>query len=177
AVNVQSGTLLISSGGTDSGSMNVSAAALLDFQPFEGYTLSAGITGPGNVAVTGGTLTVNTPLNLTGSFSISGGQIVLNAGATFASGTGSTVTPSGGTIAGPGPLDMQGHYVLSAGTLAVTGTTTTDGGMNFSGTAPPFSAAPTSPTLPARRSRSAQAASSATSPSTSKTSPPSPMPA
>src|SRR6185312_4226605 len=137
-LNVASGTLLLNSTGTDSGSISVATNAVLSFQALGGYNLSAGIGGAGTVQVPFGALNVNTALTISGPLSISGGQIVLNAATTLGSGPANTITQTGGTISGAGPLDMKGQYAFSAGTLAVTGTTTTDGGMNFSGNSTPI---------------------------------------
>ena len=106
-VNVLSGTLLILDAGTSAGAMNVAGGATLDFQG--NYILSSGISGPGTIAITGGTLNA-------------AGPITFNSPLNF----------SAGTLTGPGPLTLASSFTWSGGLLSVT-STTANAGIDFQG--------------------------------------------
>ena len=109
-VNIQSGTLNLSGGGTDSGIFNVSSGAAIQFN--SAFTLNgASSTGLGQVQLGSSTLTVGSASN-------------------FASG----FTQLAGSLIGAGTLTVSGLSTLSGGTESGAGTTIASGGAAFTTT-------------------------------------------
>ena len=105
-VNVQSGTLSLSGGGTDIGAI---------------------YQGAGTVNFSGGTRTLDSTSSINGNATFSGGQTTVNGGA----GTG-LLTVSGGTATFNGTV-ITGALTQSAGQLNGSGTLTATGASSFSG--------------------------------------------
>lgn len=133
-VNVNSGTLMLEGGGTQSGAFNVAAGSALRF----GGTHSVGAsttfsdTATSTMEVFTGTTTVTPALSLLGTFKVSGGTATLNNTATL-----NVLEVSGGTLNGSGVITASGASTWSFGTIG--GTSTADtihilGGMTLSGT-------------------------------------------
>jgi hypothetical protein len=101
-VNVNTGTLTLAGGGTESGTVNVPTGATLVFNsPTVPIIISTGatFTGTGTVSLTGGALNVNAPVTISG-FNL-----------------------SGGTLGGTGTLTLTGTPTITGGTMTGTGTT------------------------------------------------------
>ena len=123
-VNVQSGTLILSGGGTDVG---------------------ATYQGAGTVNFAGGTRTLDSTSNIQGNATFSGGQTTVNGGTgsgllTFTGGTATfndtviagALTQSGGELNGTGTLTATGGpSAFSGGTESGSGTTIVSGGAAF----------------------------------------------
>jgi len=141
SVEVQSGTLQISSGGTSSGSLIADAGATLAF-PFD-YTFAAGssASGAGSFQFTGGTqtltadqtfpnLTLNNPIGMEvgpGSLTVTGPFHWISG--TLGSGT-KTIVPATGSLTLDtgnhqleGELDLNGPATWTAGNIALFGGT------------------------------------------------------
>jgi hypothetical protein len=111
-VQVQSGTLDLTGGGSASGTFEVSANATLQFGG--SYTLGSlsSVSGAGTVLISSaGTLTVNAPATM----------VVTN------------LNLSGGTLSGSGSVTVNGPFNFSVGTLTGSGSVTVNGPFNFSG--------------------------------------------
>ncbi len=132
-VEVQTGTVVMSSGGTSTGAFDVSSGALLNFSTGS-HTFNAGVTlpGAGPVRVGGATLTVNSGLS-TSNFEVTGGTVTggdtitvtgsMNWSAGTMSGSGVTTIQSGATLTVP-----TGTSTLDTRTLDNSGTITWTGG-------------------------------------------------
>ena len=73
-VNVTRGTLNLSGGGTDSGALNISSGATVQFS--SAYTLDgASSTGLGQLQLASSTVTINTTANFASGFTQSGGTL------------------------------------------------------------------------------------------------------
>jgi uncharacterized repeat protein (TIGR01451 family) len=128
-IDVQTGTLKLSGGGTSSGTYNAGSGATLNFGGGT-HTLSAAssITGAGTgifeigTVTTAGTCTVF-QVNITGA------TLQLNNASPL---TLSNVTFSGGTLTGTGDWSLTGGFLWSGGTITGTGTLSIDAGASLS---------------------------------------------
>ena len=104
-VNVNAGTLQVGGGGTDTGIFNTALGTSLEFSGgISNLNAGASLTGTGSLAISGGTLNLNTPFTL------------------------ANLTMSGGTLGGTGALTVTGPFnVTGFSTLSSTGTFTTQG--------------------------------------------------
>lgn len=134
-VNVNSGTLLISSNGTDAGSYSVASSGKLTFSGNPGNrTLGSGVSvsGAGEVAFGGigsNTTTINgATYNLTGTTTITGNVDFLTSAS-----TGQLEVGGSGLRGGAGGLVASGLFTWTGGTLGDNGTTTANGGIALSG--------------------------------------------
>jgi hypothetical protein len=143
-VDVQSGTLTLSGGGANSGSIVVEAGTTLSVTG--PYTFNGGsVTGPGaltssgtltvgaatslpGLAVSGGSLTANAPLTVQ-TLSVSNGTVTANTGSI----TAGNFTLSGGTLTGPGTVSVNGTFAWTGGTLSGTGDTVLNGTSTLTG--------------------------------------------
>jgi hypothetical protein len=119
-LDVQSGTLSLDGGGTSTGIFVAESGAALDFG---GGTddLSAASTqiyGGGTLGFTGATVTIGGGYAVTGTTSISAGEVDFNDAA-----TSTTVVQSGGTLGGSATFTANGSFEWSGGTMAGSGTT------------------------------------------------------
>ena len=128
-VDVQSGTLNLSGGGTDVG---------------------ATYKGPGTVNFSGGTRTLDAASSITGNATFSGGQTTVNGGTgtgllTVTGGTATfngavttgALTQTGGELNGSGSLTVTGTgSLLTAGTESGSGTTIVQAGVSFGNGSP-----------------------------------------
>ncbi len=149
-VQVQSGTLDLTSGGSASGTFEVSANATLQFG--NSYTLSgaSSVTGAGNAIFSSGTISASGTYNLTGTSTFSGstvtfagnytlsGQAVTLSAGTVNFNAGGTVsltglTLSGGTLGGTVPVVVNGPFSWSSGSINNTGGVTLNGTSSLSG--------------------------------------------
>ena len=131
AVNIGSGTLLVSGGGTSDGSIGGNAGSTLQFSAGT-YTLNAPAATTVATLVNGATVNVNgTGAQSVGALTLSGGTVNLNAtgGTTLAS-----LDLSGGTLGGTGTFDVTGLTNWSGGTLTGGGVANFNGGTNISST-------------------------------------------
>ncbi|MCK1485082.1 phosphatase PAP2 family protein [Bradyrhizobium sp. 193] len=146
-VNVQSGTLVLSGGGTDEGAIYLGAGTV----EFAGgvRTLDAASSITGNATFSGGTTTINGTYNVSGSTAVSAGAALLagtvtNLGDVLSISSGSlnagnatavgAITQTGGFFTGTSTLTATGISAFSGGTQAGTGTTVAQGGAALTGT-------------------------------------------
>ncbi len=132
-INVESGTLQLSDGGTTSGTINVAAGANLSvITNTYSFASGAAVSGPGTFTVASGSASfAATGTSVTiASVVITGGTAVFGAGfaagATTLSGgtadfnqnaTVSALTLSGGTLAGSGTVTLIGTATLNSGVI------------------------------------------------------------
>ena len=135
-VDIQTGTLLLggNSDGTSGGSFTLSLGARLDFSGNAVHTLAMGssVTGPGDVYVTGGNVSVAGSYNIAGNTDVSSGNISFDApgGAVTARATigGGLVTGAGSLTVGTalfwtgGSATLQGQLRLPTGAVAALNT-------------------------------------------------------
>lgn len=128
AVQVQTGTLNLSAGGTSSGSFNISSGAVLGFisgtQSLGGATFS----NLGAINLSGAAVSFNSPTNLPGNVNFSGGTLTGTATTTFTglltwtngamSGSGTTQAQGGIVLSGLGDPLLDGRTLANAGTAA-----------------------------------------------------------
>src|SRR5262249_29717941 len=122
-VNVNTGTLRFSVGGSSAGTISVPSGSTLDFSGGT-FNISAGsVTGAGTFSVSGGTTTVAAPvtLGITGTMIVSNGTLTLN--------TASDAVDwlfSAGNLNGSGAINIASgkSFGWSGGTMGGTGTTT-----------------------------------------------------
>src|SRR6185437_2500747 len=147
-VNVQSGTLVLSVGGTDAGGSYTGSGTI----QFNGGTRTLdGLSsiGTANATFSNGTTTLSGTYNVSGTTTINGGTITLagtitNLGNALIISSGSlglgsnatiaTLTQSGGTLSGAGTLTVTGPSSFSGGTQNGSGTTIAQGGATFTST-------------------------------------------
>ncbi|UPK40778.1 cadherin domain-containing protein (plasmid) [Bradyrhizobium sp. 186] len=123
-VNVSSGTLHLSNGGTDVGG-SYTGAGTVDFGGGT-HTLDATSSIVGNATFSGGQTTINGTYSGTGTTTVSGGTVTFAGAAT----TGS-LAQSGGELDGTGTLTATGLSTFSGGTESGSGTTQASGGATF----------------------------------------------
>lgn len=127
AVNINSGTLKFSGGGSTSGSGNFSVAsgATLLFSNSNLFTISAGnsISGAGNVNFSFTNVTINGTLAPTGLVTLDGGTLIQNTNATITS----LQTGSFGNFNGSGNVAISGQSNLTQTTFGPSGTLTFNG--------------------------------------------------
>jgi hypothetical protein len=152
SVQANSGTLALTL--TDStGSISVAPGATFSVNGSATLSASSSIIGAGSFTVTGGALTNNGVLNVSGTNTFSGGTailaggctitntLVLNGGMVMLNGSGA-VTPaflsvSGGTLQGSQAVTVSGPFAWSGGTLGGAGSATVitaNGGLTMGGT-------------------------------------------
>ncbi|MBZ5640950.1 MAG: hypothetical protein LAO51_19605, partial [Acidobacteriia bacterium] len=132
AVNVQSGTVNFSGGGTGSGTFTGSVGTTVQFGG--NYTLS-----PGSSVSADAVLLSAGAINGNGNYSVSGVTTITNATVAFNSGTPvgtAALSMSGGILQGTDTVTVSGLTTWTNGTMTGTGTTNANGGMSASG---PFS--------------------------------------
>ncbi|WP_148071883.1 beta strand repeat-containing protein [Bythopirellula goksoeyrii] len=111
AVNVQSGTLSLSGGGTSSGSFDVSAGSTLQISSGVSFVAGASVTGAGTLDISNGTLTALSDLELTNL----------------------ALTNSSATIDGTSTIIASGMLTWTRGTMTGAGITNANGGLDLSG--------------------------------------------
>ncbi|TWU27617.1 beta strand repeat-containing protein [Bythopirellula polymerisocia] len=111
AVNVQSGTLSLSGGGTSSGSFDVSAGSTLQISSGVSFVAGASVTGAGTLDISNGTLTALSDLELTNL----------------------ALTNSSATIDGTSTITASGMLTWTRGTMTGAGITNANGGLDLSG--------------------------------------------
>jgi uncharacterized repeat protein (TIGR01451 family) len=141
-VDVQSGTLNLTSGGTSTGIFNATSTGRFLFNG-SGYTLGAGatLTGPGNFEINGGQLNVVATgvtadhltmnggvVNVTGSIATTASGVVDWSADAVLTGAGSMTIASGGTL----NISGTGTRYIDGGTLNNAGTANWSGGNNLS---------------------------------------------
>ncbi|EAZ90656.1 beta strand repeat-containing protein [Crocosphaera chwakensis] len=130
-VEVLSGILRLSDGGTHTGDFEIDSDAELNFNGGT-HDLNSGatITGNGTVNVSSGTVNVDIPYNFAGTTELSSiGILNINSAAT----TG-TFVQSGGVLAVTGDLTVTGNASLSGGRQQDAGTTILEGPTTITGT-------------------------------------------
>lgn len=121
-VDVRTGQLVVSGGGTSLGNMTVAASATLRFPA--AYTIGAAgnVTGAGTVEFTSGDVLVQGGYNVSGATTVSGSSVSFTG---TVGGVGQTLSVSSGTAnlgANPvtvGTLNLSGGTLAGAGTLVV----------------------------------------------------------
>jgi len=130
-VEVQSGTLALNSGGTNTGNFTMLSGATLNLGGGN-HALTAGtITGAGTLAVSGGTASFVGTLGITSILTVSGGTADFN-------GSSGAITPvqlnvSGGTLGGSDNITVSGAMNWTGGTISGTNTVFANGGLILSG--------------------------------------------
>ncbi|HYK00641.1 MAG TPA: hypothetical protein VE974_02725 [Thermoanaerobaculia bacterium] len=116
-VSATTGTLALAGGGTHTGSFSATTEGTLSF-PSGTHSMSGGsIGGTGTLAISGATVTVNSPFTI-GALSISAGTATLDA-----NGSVDALDLTGGTLDGNGTLTLTNGGTWSAGTMSGSGTT------------------------------------------------------
>jgi hypothetical protein len=124
-VDVQSGTLSLTSGGTLSGNFTIESGAVLN--PNNATLQNATITGAGSVQVgTFNTLTV-AGSSFVQNLTANGGTLMVNAPLEVQNLT------VNGTLTGPGNVTVDNNFAWTNGTLSGTGDTILNGTSTFSG--------------------------------------------
>ncbi|RME85977.1 MAG: hypothetical protein D6775_01350, partial [Caldilineae bacterium] len=113
AVNVNSGTLKLAGGGSDTGDFTIAAGSVLQFAGGTHSLDGVAFGGAGTVEITSGTV------NTTG-----GGATVSGS---------ATLDLSGGTLGGDGPMTVNGTFNWSGGTVSGSGAFTVNSPLNISG--------------------------------------------
>jgi fibronectin-binding autotransporter adhesin len=127
---VTSNALALAGGGTHTGSFNVTAPGNVSFSAGT-HSLSGGsIGGTGTLAVTGATVTVNSPFTI-GALSVSAGTATLDA-----NGSADAFTLTGGTLSGSGTLTLNNGGTWSGGTMNGSGTSVNPAAKTLSIAAP-----------------------------------------
>jgi hypothetical protein len=154
-VQLKTGTLRLSGGGTSSGDINGDAATILRFGSSYELTAAGTVTSAGLVDFNSGTVNVAAAYNVTGSTTVSGNTATANfTGAVVSVGSLLTITSgtanfntnsvattdlvlSGGTLASRGTVTVSGTLSWSAGNMAGGGTTVLPAGgvLNITGLA------------------------------------------
>jgi urease beta subunit len=129
-VQVQSGTLDVTGGGSATGMFEVSANATLQFDNVYTLNSASSVTGAGTVLMSAGTVTLTGTVSLSGTNIISGGTLAVNTPASMAV---TNLILSSGTLSGNGPLAVNGPFSWSNGTVANTGGVTLNGTSSLSG--------------------------------------------
>ncbi len=153
-VDIVSGTVDFSSGGTGSGPFTGAAGTTLRFGGGN-YTLGGGASvSAANVALAGATVDISCPYNAatstsitlgTGTFnpaanltslgsalSVGGGTLTLDSGEAISL---TTLTQTGGTLQGGDAIAVSGSMAWSAGVVTGSGTVDANGGITYSGPA------------------------------------------
>ncbi len=135
-VTINSGTLSLNGGGTDSDSgspagFNIPAGSTLNFGGGT-YTFNSGslITGAGNVSMTGGTANFNGTLNVTGNYPINNGTANFNGAYTIGGSSAMTVSSATVNFNGGGTAAL-GSLTLNSSTLGGTNAMSVAGAMTF----------------------------------------------
>ena len=102
-VDVESGTLDLSGGGTSSGTFKGAAGATVAFGGTTTLTSASSVTGP-NVTFESGTATVAGSYAVTGTTSVTGGTVNFNSPTATTAG----LSQSGGTLSGTGTVTVTG---------------------------------------------------------------------
>jgi uncharacterized repeat protein (TIGR01451 family) len=123
--------LVLTGGGTHTGSFTVSTPGNLSFSSGT-YSLGGGgsIAGTGTLSFSGATATVNVPITV-GAMNVSAGSATLNANA-----SADAFTMNGGTVGGTGTLTLNNGGTWSGGTMSGSGTTINPATKSFSISAP-----------------------------------------
>jgi len=129
-VQVLSGTINLSSGGTASGSFELATNTTLLFTA--NYTLNTGssVTGLGTVNFNGGTINLDGTYNTTGTNLLTGATVNFNIGATV---NLDGLTILNGNLAGNLPVAVNGPFNWTGGTIADTGGVTLNGTSTLAG--------------------------------------------
>jgi filamentous hemagglutinin family protein len=151
-VNINSGTLQLSGGGTNTGNLTANATGTIDFNAGT-YTVTGGtVGGAGSVLFSGatanfdgGTYNVTGATTMSdgsatfaaaatgaslGAFSESGGTFTLNTGDALAA---TTLNLTGGTLGGSDTINAAGIVTWSAGTMTGSGATNATAGLAITG--------------------------------------------
>jgi hypothetical protein len=123
-VDVQTGTLTLTGGGTSTGAFTLAATTTLNIS--NTYTLAGGsVTGAGTVTVpTSSTLVASADSPSVANLALSGGTLTASAGANLRVGA---LTFSSGTLGGPGAVTVTGSLNWTNGVMTGPGTTTLNG--------------------------------------------------
>jgi hypothetical protein len=136
-VNVQTGTLVLLGGGTESGSFVVSGGAILQFGSDSNFAGSSTITGPGTAEFISGTSTFGAGSGYSSPLSVSGGAVNFNTGMPI---TPPTISLSSGSIGGSDTITTGGLLAWSGGAIGSGSiqTLNANGGISLTGTNGPM---------------------------------------
>jgi len=126
-VDVQTGTLILSGGGTSGGTFT--GLGTLQFSAGTHDLQAASSVNVPAVTVSGGTVNLAGSLG-GGSLTISGGTINVNS---VVAANPTALSLSGGTLGGTGTISISGLTTWTGGAMTGAGTTNTNGGITFSG--------------------------------------------
>jgi len=159
-VNVQTGTLSLDGGGTETGSFSLSSGAGLKLTSSTSFSTASSIAGAGSVTFAGGASTVSGTYSPSGATNVSGGSVTFNSShvsisnglnitggtATFTTGDANikptSITLSNGDLTGSDTITTSGLLTWSGGqlgssssseTLNANGGVSISNGVSFSG--------------------------------------------
>src|SRR4051812_15066781 len=118
SVDVQAGTLSFSAGGSNSGSIALTAGTTLGLSGAYTHDGTSKITGAGAVNVTGGTQSFADGAEVNPALSISSGTVSFAGNVTL-----SDLTLNSGALTGSGDVSVNGALTWSGGTMTGTGRT------------------------------------------------------
>ncbi len=121
SVDVQSGALTLSGGGSSSGIYQVAADLDLTVAGTTHYTGDSAFAGPGRINLTAGTQAVDDSMASSAIVNLSGGILSIAPGQTFTN--SGDFHWSGGTTTGGGTLDNTGNFNLTGASVVLDGTT------------------------------------------------------
>ena len=133
SVDVQSGTLSLQGGGTQSGSFSISVGATLGFDGSTTFTMSstASVSGAGTAEFGGSattTFTTGSTYGVSGVNLVDGGTIDFTTGGAVSLGA---LTETAGTLTGSDAVTISGQMTWTGGTISGTGSTTAQGGLTL----------------------------------------------
>ena len=117
-VDVATGTLNLTGGGSGTGAWSVAAGAVLTFASGSFALADATLGGAGSVRITGGAVEAGTGFAPTGPVTLASGSLTLTTPATV-----TQFAQSGGTLAGSGDLTVTGALTWTGGTMTGPGST------------------------------------------------------
>lgn len=129
AVNVNTGSLQLSGGGSSSGSITLASTSNLRLTGDYEFASGSSVNGPGSVQIVSGTTTFTGTNSASAHFSVTGGTATFS-GNTVSSGGG---TFSGGTLNGTGSVAFANAITLAGTTLGGSGTLSANGGATVAG--------------------------------------------
>ena len=128
AVQVQAGRLVLSGGGSVSGSFTLAAGTGLALQNDYNFAAGSNLSGAGNVSVELGNTTVGGAYTVGGVTTVNGGSIAFNSVAST-----TDLVLAGGVLTGTGTLTASGAVTWTGTVLQGSGALVANGTLNISG--------------------------------------------
>src|SRR5215475_3354747 len=120
-VNLNSGTLVLSAGGSGTGSFVVAQGKTLRFGGGTHELMAGAVMGAGVVQFSGGTVNLGATYDIGGSTTVNGGTVSFTG---MVNDLGNPLTLSSGTLSGSSAVPVDGAFNWTGGTQSGTGTTT-----------------------------------------------------